>query len=110
MVLIGGAPEQAGLASERRDVAGGKLEQANQAPSPGPSPQPPSPQPHPKVKTVFYELLMQRKVKTVFSEHVMCVLFCVPFLAARAGKKLVVAMGSQAASYAARALRQEGPH
>lgn len=47
--------------------------------------------------------------KTVFSEHGMCVLFCVPLLAARAGKKLVVAMGSQAA-YAARALRQQGPH
>ena len=37
--------------------------------------QPPSPSP--KVKTVFYELIMQRNVKTVFSEHVMCVFYFV---------------------------------
>ena len=55
--------------------------------------------------TAFYELLMQRKVKMVFSEHVMCALFCVPL---RVGKALVVTMGSQAA-YAARALRQPRP-
>ena len=55
--------------------------------------------------TAFYELLMQRKVKMVFSEHVMCALFCVPL---RVRKTLVVTMGSQAA-YAARALRQPRP-
>ena len=50
---------------------------------------------------------MQRKVKTVFSEHVMCALFCVPL---RLGKTLVVTMGSQAAYPApARALRQPRP-
>ena len=54
---------------------------------------------------MFYELLMQRKVKMVFSEHVMCALFCVPL---RVGETLVVTMGSQAA-YAARALRQPRP-
>ena len=102
--MFGGAPEQA--ASQRRDVAGSKLDALSQAPSPGPpSPQPPAPAPSPKVKTVFYELLMQRKVKMVFSEHVMCALFCVPL---RVGKTLVVTMGSQAA-YAARALRQPRP-
>ena len=39
-ILIGGAPEQA--ASQRRDVAGSKLDALSQAPSPGPSPQPKS--------------------------------------------------------------------
>ena len=55
--------------------------------------------------TAFYEFLMQRKVKMVFSEHVMRALLCVPL---RVGKTLVVTMGSQAA-YAARALRQPRP-
>ena len=96
--MFGGAPEQA--ASQRRDVAGSKLDALSQAPSPGPSPPAPQPpSPSPKVKTVFYELLMQRKVKMVFSEHVMCALFCVPL---RSGKTLVVTMGSHAA-YTARA-------
>ena len=36
--VVGGAPEQA--ASQRRDVAGSKLDALSQAPSPGPSPQP----------------------------------------------------------------------
>ena len=75
------------------------------APAPSPSPPAPAPATSPKVKTVFYELLMQRKVKMVFSEHVMCALFCVPL---RVGKTLVATMGSQAA-YAARALRQPRP-
>ena len=69
----------------------------------------PSPQPQPKGENgALHELLMQRKVKTVFSKHVMCVLFCFPLLAACAEKKLAVTMGSQAA-YAARALRQPRP-
>ena len=68
---------RAGGASQRRDVAGSKLDPLSQAPSPGPSPSPsPSPQPQPKGENgARHELLMQRKVKTVFSNHVMCVLF-----------------------------------
>ena len=59
-----------------------------------------------KRKAVVYEFRMPRSAKTMFSEHVMCALFCVPLL--RVGKTLVVTMGSQAA-YAARALRQPRP-
>ena len=41
---------------------------------------------------------MQREAKTMFSEHVMCALFCVLLRAARVEKeKLVVTMDSQAA-------------
>ena len=46
--MFGGAPEQA--ASQRRDVAGSKLDALSQALSPGPSPQPPAPSPSPQPK------------------------------------------------------------
>ena len=92
-ILIGGAPEQA--ASQRRDVAGSKLDALSQAPSPGP--QPPAPA-HPNVKTASYGLHMHRAAKTMFSEHVMCAMFCVLLRAVRVEKKnLVVTMDSQAA-------------
>ena len=45
------------------------------------------PAPAPKVETVVYEFPMQRRVKTMFSEHVMCALFCVTLRAARVEKQ-----------------------
>ena len=39
-------------------------------------------------------LLLQRKMKMVCAQHVMCTLFCVPL---RFGKTFVVKMGSQVA-------------
>ena len=58
---------------------------------------------------MFYEHVVQKKER-MFYELVMCVVACVVLPAAHAEQKLTVAMGSQAASYAARALRQQGPH
>ena len=49
--------------------------------------------------TAFYELLMQRKVKMVFSEHVMCALFCFSSCVLRVlgRERLLATMDSQAA-------------